>query len=155
MKMYFVNILALNMIVVLPNAYTSEARTIIATYDGKKFEMVRLPSDAESPQIEFSSVNERDIAAIMDWVLGLQKEKAIKTYNITVSDSEIENVINKSFGDKNEYVDETNKLLVKLAASLKEAKLNPDKSDEIYNRNLKGHMSTELWEKTFRIKLFR
>ena len=124
---------------------------VVATLNGETLKAVKLPSEtgrmhvvATSPKSD--ELEKRDVAVLMDWVLEKRKEKAIKTYGITVSDDELHKKLHDILKDKSDYVETTNKTLARLPKALRDARAKPDQADRIFDEQLKGYMSYGLWK---------
>ena len=143
------SILAFFSLVLLASA--GNTNRVVATLNGKTLNTGNLPSQADHRHTEIASpkpasFEERNVAALIDWVLEKQKEEAIKAYGITVSDDEVQSKVRDVLKDKGDYVDKTNETLTRLPKALRAARLNPDQSDRIYDQELKGYMPYGLWK---------
>lgn len=135
----------------------SESNGVIATIDGRNLGTEKLPSKLQRVsfarnQSQKESVSEadlrmHDVAVLVDWVLENQKQKAIKQFKISVSNEEVRRKLQNIYKDDDSYLERTNEILEILPKALREAKANPDKEKEIYQKYLRGYMSYELWQK--------
>lgn len=84
--------------------------------------------------------------AIIDWVLDNIKNKEMEKQNIKVTENEVDEFFVKNFGDFDEYKNKVNADTELLIKALREVKVHPEKSKEIFKNNLSDSMSLELWE---------
>jgi hypothetical protein len=152
MKTYFLKTFMLITVLCQSLVVCSEdTNKIVATLDGVSLDVGRLSGAPthyrqSALSLESASENDRDIAVIMDWVLERQKEKAINSYGITVTDDEVKCKVDEILKDRDAYVNKTKIVLDRLPKALREARLYPDQTDRIYEENLKGYMTYGLWK---------
>jgi len=131
----------------------AESDGAIATIDGRNLDIKKLPSKAQGALFaqnhskKESDLRMRDVAALVDWVLENQKQKAIKQFGISVSNEEVYQKLQGIYKDDDSYIERTNEILEILPKALREVKANPDKEKEIYQKYLRGYMSYSLWQK--------
>ena len=81
-----------------------------------------------------------------DAVLGKEDlAAALERLGIVVSDEEVEAAVRKAIGDGDEYVRRNNEVLRRLPRALRKVRETPDRTEEIYEEELRGFMPHALW----------
>lgn len=131
-------------------AFPGEKPDIVACLDGWVLSRTDLPGHGRATRTQsalgYPSANgTTDVAALIGWVLRIRKKEAINQYKIVISDDDVQRKLEKMVGDPQEFIRKNNEVLIRLPRALRMARAEPERVDEIYDRELRGFMSYPLW----------
>lgn len=131
-------------------AFSGEPTDVVAYLKGLTLSRTDLPSHGRASQTQSAiglppANGTTDVAALIDWVLRIRKKEAIDHWKIVISDDDVQKKLEKIVGDPQEFIRKNNEVLLRLPRALRMARAEPERSDEIFEQELKGLISYSLW----------